>query len=415
MAITHLDTMLGSDCSTDRKIYRSGTHRSRTPQQTLDWVAPSLGAMGITRVANITGLDRIGIPVTMVVRPNSRSLAVSQGKGLSLTSARVSGIMESIETYHAERIHQALQLTDAATLQRRERIVNIERMAKSGEKPFHSKSRILWIEGINLLSGDRLWVPYEAVHCDFTLPRQPDSGYFPANTNGLASGNSQAEAAAHALYEVIERDAVTLWHQRGAFDNNVVNLDGIVDRDCVSVLEKLSRADMSVRVWNVTSDIGVPCFHCLIMGDDDQYADAEFGSGCHPDSRVALLRALTEAVQARTTFIAGSRDDFGFAPYTPEARGARLKACRNLMASATAEVAFESISSTSFDTVNDDLQWVLQNLVHAGFDEIIWIDLSLAEFKIPVARVIVPGLEGPYDSTAGDYVPGDRAKDLQAP
>ena len=415
MASNQLNNVLGSDNASDQKIYRSGTHRSRTPQQTLEWIAPQLTAMGITRVANITGLDRIGIPVTMVVRPNSRSLAVSQGKGLSLTSARVSGIMESIETYHAERIDQPLRLTDAATLKQRERISNIDQMAKSGEKHFHDKARILWIQGIDLLSSEHVWVPYEAVHSDFTLPRQPDSGYFPANTNGLASGNSQVEAAAHALYEVIERDAVTLWHQREAYGDNIVNLAGIVDDGCAGVLEKLSKADMKVRVWNVTSDIGVPCFHCLIIGNDDQYADAEFGSGCHPDSCVALLRALTEAVQARTTFIAGSRDDFGHAPYTGEARTNRFKACSHLMASALSEVAFDSVSGKSFDTVSDDLEWTLQNLAYAGFNEIIWIDLSFAPFNIPVARVIVPGLEGPFDSTSGDYVPGDRAKFLQAP
>lgn len=413
MASTHLNKVLEPDSSISQKIYRSGTHRSRAPQQTLEWIAPKLATMGITRVANITGLDRIGIPVTMVVRPNSRSLAVSQGKGLCLTSARVSGIMESIETYHAERIDQPLRLADATALKHQKRIIKTDRMAKSSENHFHDEARILWIEGIDLLSGERVWVPYEAVHSDFTLPRQSGSGYFPANTNGLASGNCQAEAVAHALYEVIERDAIALWHQRGNYSENIVNLDGMVDRDCITVLAKLCKAGMSVRVWNVTNDIGVPCFHCLIMGNEDNHADPEFGSGCHPDSRVALLRALTEAAQARTTFIAGSRDDFGLAPYTDKARNERLKACSNLMGSATAQVAFESVSDKSFDTVSDDIEWVLQNLVQAGIDEVIWIDLSLAQINIPVARVIVPGLEGPYDSTSGDYVPGERAQCLQ--
>ena len=60
--------------------------------------------MGITRIANVTGLDRIGIPVVMVCRPNARSIAVSQGKGLDMDAAIVSGLMESAELYHAEQI-----------------------------------------------------------------------------------------------------------------------------------------------------------------------------------------------------------------------------------------------------------------------------------------------------------------------
>jgi ribosomal protein S12 methylthiotransferase accessory factor len=61
-----------------------------------------LGEMRITRVANVTGLDDIGVPVVMACRPMARTLSVFQGKGLTLEAARVSGAMEAIETFHAE-------------------------------------------------------------------------------------------------------------------------------------------------------------------------------------------------------------------------------------------------------------------------------------------------------------------------
>ena len=38
------------------------------------------------------------------MRPNSRSVAVSQGKGVDLEAAKASALMESVETWHAERI-----------------------------------------------------------------------------------------------------------------------------------------------------------------------------------------------------------------------------------------------------------------------------------------------------------------------
>src|SRR5438270_2654827 len=92
------------------KAFRSGTHRTISPEATLSRVRPLMPVMGITRIANVTGLDSIGIPVVMVCRPNSRSLAVSQGKGLELAAAKASGLMESIETYHAETITLPLRL-----------------------------------------------------------------------------------------------------------------------------------------------------------------------------------------------------------------------------------------------------------------------------------------------------------------
>jgi ribosomal protein S12 methylthiotransferase accessory factor len=74
------------------KAHRRGCHRAVAPHETLARLRPLLAGMGITRVADITGLDRIGIPVFVACRPNSRSLAVSQGKGLDADAARVSAI-----------------------------------------------------------------------------------------------------------------------------------------------------------------------------------------------------------------------------------------------------------------------------------------------------------------------------------
>src|SRR6516164_6998373 len=90
------------------KILRQGTHRSQSLDHTLKRVLRLAPVMGITRVANVTGLDAVGVPVVMVCRPNSRSVAVSQGKGIDLASARASGLMEAAELYHAETTTMAL-------------------------------------------------------------------------------------------------------------------------------------------------------------------------------------------------------------------------------------------------------------------------------------------------------------------
>src|SRR5580700_6499547 len=86
------------------KRFRQGTHRTAAPEETLARVRPHVGRMGITRLGNITGLDRIGIPVAIAVRPNSRSVSVSQGKGLELPQAMASALMEACEGFHAEEI-----------------------------------------------------------------------------------------------------------------------------------------------------------------------------------------------------------------------------------------------------------------------------------------------------------------------
>jgi ribosomal protein S12 methylthiotransferase accessory factor len=114
-----------------------GSHRAVSPATTVKRLRKLMPQMGITRVANVTGLDRIGIPVVMVCRPNARSLAVSQGKGLDLDSALASGLMEAAELYHAEHIALPLKLGCQAELQPTHPLVDVSRLARVAGGPFN--------------------------------------------------------------------------------------------------------------------------------------------------------------------------------------------------------------------------------------------------------------------------------------
>ncbi len=400
-----------ADADDGSKAYRAGTHRTVPPAETLARVRPLMPAMGITRIANITGLDRLGIPVVMVCRPNSRSIAVSQGKGLTLEAAKVSGLMEAVETFHAERITRPLILGTARDLNRSHPLADVEQLPRAMASRFGPDEPILWIEGHDLLDGSSRWLPYEFVHTDYTLPPGPASGYFPANTNGLASGNHLLEAVSHGICEVIERDATTLWLQGGERfrRGRVLRLDSVDDGACQELLGRFSRARVAVRVWDTTSDVGVASFYCLVMGRDDGFVDPEFGGGCHPTRQVALLRALTEAAQARTTYIAGSRDDFARDDYSVAGRSRRHRQCRMLMDAGDEAREFQDVPNCESDTLREDVEWVVRRLRSVGIQQVLVANLTKPELGLPVVRVVIPGLEGPDKGDRGDYVPGPRA------
>src|SRR5437762_14308308 len=103
MSVTSLTSVLEA-LNSRTEHFHSGTHRTIAPEETLRKIRPLTPAMGITRIANVTGLDCIGIPVVMVRRPNSRSIAVSHRKETILIAAKASGVMESLEGYHADHI-----------------------------------------------------------------------------------------------------------------------------------------------------------------------------------------------------------------------------------------------------------------------------------------------------------------------
>ena len=398
------------------KVVRSGTHRVCNPEETLKRALRIAPVTGITRIGNVTGLDTIGIPVVMVCRPNARSLAVSQGKGLTLLAAKASGIMESVEQYHAETITLPLRLGSYEELRYAHTVVDVAELPAIRTSVFHPSFRLLWCEGRDLASDEQILVPFELVHTDYRWPLPTGSGCFAATSNGLASGNHVLEAISHGICEVVERDSTALWSfkSQSGRDQTRVDLDSVDDRDCRAVLQRFDDARVAVAAWETTSDIGLASFKCVIAPreqDQLRYIPAAVGMGCHPSRAVALLRALTEAAQSRLTQIAGSRDDAPKELYVHYRGGAVDRFLEREMASRPVR-SFMSAPDRDGETLIDDVEYEIDLLRKAGMERVIVVDLTRPEFDIPVARVVIPGLEGAH--FAPGYVPGRRARAVAA-
>ncbi|HWX16536.1 MAG TPA: YcaO-like family protein [Chthoniobacterales bacterium] len=394
------------------KVLREGTHRSQNVEVTLRHVLRLAPIMGITRMANVTGLDSVGIPVVMVCRPNSRSVAVSQGKGIDLASARASGLMEAAELYHAETITLPLSLATYEQLRYQHNVVQVDELPRESGSRFQPNLRLLWCEGFDLLSGENVFVPYEMVHTNYTMPLPDGHGCFTASSNGLASGNQLVEAIGQAICEVIERDATTLWKLRGEekLKDNRLDLESVDDRICREILGKFDRAGVCVAVWDITSDVGIAAFACFIVPRTDNtmwHCMVGTGYGCHPARQVALARALTEAAQARLTVISGGRDDFHRDAYDQWLDPDLVRAMRRRMTRSGPTRRFGDVPHRDGETLEDDVDWELKRLKKVGISRVVVVDLTKPELGLPVVRVIAPGLE----SILGrGYSPGRRGR-----
>lgn len=387
-----------------------GTKRARTFADTLARVSQDFDRYGITRVADITGLDRLGIPVALACRPNSRSLAVSQGKGLTLEAAKCSAVMESIELYHGEHVALPLRLATASELGGSGRLADLDRLPGVRHSRFHPHRELLWVEAADLRGAAARWLPFEVVHCSARVPPPTGSGCFQSTSNGLASGNMLDEAVVHALAELIERDATALWEllDPAAKAATQVDLAGIAAPAIRELLDRIDARGFALRLFDVTSDIGVAAF--LAELEDLQAAPATpyrffTGMGCHPVRDIAAIRAITEAAQCRLTLISGSRDDLFRDEYRADAQPSYAATVADHPA---APRAFASIPSYDGARFADDIGWMLDRLAARGLEQALLVDLSLPDTGIAVARVVVPGLEGPDDEA--DYVPGARAR-----
>jgi ribosomal protein S12 methylthiotransferase accessory factor len=380
------------------KRFRRGAHRLCPPAETLSHIAPIARALGVTRLADVTGLDRIGIPVFQAVRPLSRSLSVSQGKGATPDAARVSALMEAIELHHAE-IAAAHTYGPA----REGEAALWSRMTEADDQslPFDPARPRGWIDATDLLSGSAIRIPHGLVSMDFTNLIEPD--LWP-NTNGLASGNSRAEAQVAALCEVIERDAHARWLEGSSRARHASALDPatIDDRLGRLLIARISAASLNLSLWDMTGPQGVAVIGCAIVErglSEAMLLPPAFGAGCHPDATVALARAICEAAQTRAGLIAGSRDDIDPAAYR-DAGAKRL----GLMLSTldfggSGTRRWSAVPSVVHADVEADLVWLLDRCAAMGCPAIVCADLTRAEIGVDVVKLIVPGF-GDHDRPA---------------
>jgi ribosomal protein S12 methylthiotransferase accessory factor len=222
----------------DELLRAGSTSRVQGLAATWSVIEPLLPRAGITRVADLTGLDDLGIPTAQAVRPGSVTLSVSQGKATTLLGAMVSAAMEALEVWHCENITGDLRGVTAAELAGELGYGPAELNRPAGSL-YHEDAALDWVRATGLVTGRSTWVPLGAARVNFAAADQWDPPLFTADSNGLASGNSYDEAALHGLYEVLERDS--RYRTTTAGDQVVIDPDTVTDPTCRELIGRMRR------------------------------------------------------------------------------------------------------------------------------------------------------------------------------
>lgn len=364
-----------------------------SPGETFHKVSPFLSSLGITRIARQTDLDCIGIPVWCAFSPNARSIVIANGKGVSDDAARTSATMEAIERSVANQPNCMTMSASARALGEQGLAFDLlpELLAKNAALP-STETVLEWAQGWNLVNEEPIWLPLQAVSMDRTVPNP----LYWQTSDGLASGNTLAEAVSHGLLERVERDALTLWELADAAGRHAtcINLDECSDPTVQWLREKIEQAGLKVSVFDISSNLGIPCVAAFIAPRDNKgplrYVELNMGAGASPSATVAIARAITEAVQSRMTFIAGARDDFTPEIYvrTADAKQQALlhaPPIRNPRQMPHHEPA-DAVAASAL---------VIKQLSDKGYRRLYAVDLSADRLPVKVAKVVAPQLENP--------------------
>ena len=285
---------------------RSTSLRDRTSAVTLAIAEREARRLGITRVTEITRLDRIGIPVFASVRPRGALLQVHAGKGLTAIDARLGALMEAIE--YAVTELQGSHVREV-TMKLQEIVdqfagLNWVDFAPPLGKPISLRRRVGAVRCEALGRRRSAWMPSELVFAPYRYRSfRPIFGW---SMNGVASGNTVEEASLHALFEVLERDALAL---HSALDTSRWITSGSLPSRFRTLARRWRNDGVTLAVRDLPNVFGLPCFAAYLFEAHGDGARLAAGTGLHADRAIALSRAVCEAAQSRLSLIHGGRDD----------------------------------------------------------------------------------------------------------
>lgn len=374
--------------------YYKGTHRAINPSQTISKVENKLKKAGVTRVTEITHLDRVGIPVYSAIRPSAQDGAVSiyAGKGATTEQAKASAMMEAFERYSAEKQDIDQNKIIKGTFNEMENalkpssLILPRRLQKNPDE-----TRLEWIESINIKTEEKILIPANAVYHPYQT--NEESHIFKSNTNGLASGNIIEEAVFHGMTEVIERDAWSLFETyKKRVEINASKSDNSIITD---ILKRFHDVGIDIKLIDLTADISV---HTVAAVADDTVlkdpALLTMGVGTHLDPEIAVIRALTEVAQSRATQIHGTREDTVRATFMRKAGYERMKRINSHWFGETDQsINIKSMKNRCSSSFKKDIEITIKQLQKCGIEDVLFVDLTRKEVEIPVARIIIPGLE----------------------
>ena len=405
--------------------YFSCTHRAIEPLKTIAKYEDKLKVAGITRITDITHLDRIGIPVYSAIRPTAQDGGVSiyAGKGAKKEQAKASAMMEGFERYSAEKQTMDEVNSKIANIQEMdgEKFIDPNDLILSNEVKdldFEKENPLEWTLATDIISEEEYYIPSNGIFHPY-IPKQSNfnenskshlnnenpnkknnhktaTAIFKGNTNGLASGNVLEEAVLHGILEVIERDAWSIFELTKK-NKKEIDIEQIENPLINSLLDKFKKESINIKLMDLTADIDIPTI--AATADDTILQDPALltlGVGTHLNPEIAVLRALTEVAQSRATQIHGTREDTTRAVFMRKAGYIRMKKMNKHYFDNESEeniIDISDIKDKSTNSLKKDIEITTKELKDNGLNKVLFKDLTREEIGVNVVRVVIPEAE----------------------
>lgn len=333
---------------------------------------------------------------------------VAVGKGKTKLQAKIGCFAESVERYNSTFLGYSQVFSKYQDLPHNG--IGPEKLLLFSEKQYENRDRInksfgsfnqvpkrydgseiRWTSVQSLSGGDVAFIP--SSYCYLNYPFQNEIDFCPGDTNGCASGNTIEEAIFYAILELVERDAVAIWWYN-KIQYPGINTESLTDSILVDLIEVHRRQGRIFNLIDITSDLNIPVF--VAVSSDSNGDRIHFGTACHFDPTIAMIRAVRELNQIMTHTTLDKA--FAFENVHPgQKEFAKWVTSENLRnhthLNPLTKNNFQPEKYTSFHS-DDFLDYI--NEFNALFEKkglyAYWLNLSQANIEFSTVKVIIPGL-----------------------
>jgi len=363
--------------------------------------------IGITRVADISFLSPIQYPVYQACRPQLFAHSKlgqntgGQGKGPNHAQARISAIMETIESFCAEPRQARLIRNTRDFLAQAHHVVDLL------DGPLDAKDQcpgsdlpLMWTPVYAGHLQKEVLFPAEAVFFPFVSAAYKTDYFFAQGSNGLASGSSYLEAALHGFYEVIER------HYIHEFEEGRTTVQALEIEDFdLSGLGRWTPAiqsEFELQIFSIQRPgwQNWPVILCLLVGDETHFS----GWGCSGSLDISIQRAISEALQSLATFVSGAREDIAsrmsddsvhWSQYLPDEATLKKAALK------------KQVIDKKFSYLQSEYQFLMKWLKAHGFEKNYLANLSRVDVDVCVIKAFIPKMKCPRRMRKAAQWPAD--------
>lgn len=357
---------------------------------------------------NITALSRINpgwiaVPTYLSRRKSlfhENEIVEECGKGTTDMKARKSALFEAAERCSAEIARGEKEVIKGTYSSLKDRYTLMPPSIVSN-KSLKNAVEILeleWYPGHDLLHDENVFIPVDYVFFPC------ESAFYVSNTVGLASGETYDNAVLHALYEVIEHDALNIYTY-----NSIPGKDITIDTDddiVYDIYSSLISEGITPTIKFLSNDIHVPVILVLFEHVQRMPGVMTAGMGAHLDSSVAAIRALTECAQATSFWYYKMQHTqkeelpkYEFPPLYVNFAYRETK---------SSTIALNDITSAKGLNTSQSIEEVVKRLGKFA-SRAISVDITTQRLGVPAVRVIVPECE----NTFTDHVARCRTKMVQ--